>query len=55
MELPTPRRPQPTNPRAKLALEWADVSFYIFWLVLIAVALVLALVTYGPTLLGALR
>jgi hypothetical protein len=53
VELRLPRRPQPTNPKAKLAVEWADVCFYIFCLALIAVVLVLTVVTYGPTMLGA--
>jgi hypothetical protein len=31
-------------------VEWADVVFYLFSLGLIAVALVIAIVTYGPDL-----
>jgi hypothetical protein len=50
-----PRRPNPRDPKARLVLEWADVAFYIFSLVLIAVALVLALAYGGPSILSALR
>lgn len=50
-----PRRPDPRDPKAKLVLDWADVAFYIFVLVLIAVVLVLALVYGGPSVLSALR
>jgi len=55
VELRLPGRPQPTNPKAKLALEWADVGFYIFCQALLAVVLVLAVVAHGPTILGSLR
>jgi hypothetical protein len=51
MKAPSPRRPDPTDPRARRILEWADVAYYIFWLVFSAVASVLALVRYGPSFL----
>lgn len=35
-----PHRPEPSDPLARRVLEWADVIFYIFWLVLSAVLLV---------------
>lgn len=50
-----PRRPNPRDPRARLVLEWADVAFYIFGLVLIGVVLVLALAYGGPSVVNALR
>jgi hypothetical protein len=46
-----PRRPQPTDPTAKLVLEWAEVIFYIFGLVVSATVLVLSLVHYIPAVL----
>lgn len=46
-----PRRPEPTDPRARRVVEWADVVYYIFWLVFSAVAVVLALALYGPSIL----
>lgn len=49
-----PRRPEPRDAKAQLVLEWADVGFYIFRLVLTAVVLVLGVVSYGPTILGLL-
>lgn len=52
MELRLPRRPQPTDPKAKLAVEWAEVAFYIFCLALIAVVLALTIAMHGPTILG---
>ena len=48
MELRFPIRPRPESAQAKLALEWADVCFYIFCLMLIAVSLTVAIVMYGP-------
>ncbi|HEV3483887.1 MAG TPA: hypothetical protein VG106_00665 [Vicinamibacterales bacterium] len=46
-----PRRPEPTDPRARRIVEWADVVYYIFWLAFSAVVVVLTLVLYGPSLL----
>jgi hypothetical protein len=46
-----PPRPKPRDAKAQLVLEWADVGFYIFRLVLTAVVLVLVLVFYGPAIL----
>ena len=46
--LPTPRRPEVTSERARRVVEWADVLFYVFVLAVIASALVLGLVIYGP-------
>lgn len=45
-----PRRPEPTDPRARRVVEWADVVYYIFWLAFSAIVAVLALVVYGPTI-----
>jgi hypothetical protein len=47
-----PRRPKPTDPRARRVVEWADVVYYIFWLVFSAVVAVLALALYGPSILS---
>jgi hypothetical protein len=46
-----PRRPEPTNPRARRVVEWADVIYYIFWLALSAVLVIVALAVYGPSIL----
>jgi hypothetical protein len=45
------RRPEPTDPRARRVVEWADVVYYIFWLAFSAVVVVLALALYGSSLL----
>lgn len=45
-----PRRPEPTDPRARRLVEWADVVYYIFWLAFSAVVAVLALALYGPSI-----
>jgi hypothetical protein len=45
-----PRKPEPTDPRARRLVEWADVIYYIFWLAFSAIAAVLALVLYGPSI-----
>jgi hypothetical protein len=50
VKLRAPRRPEPTDPRARRVVEWADVVYYIFWLAFSAVAVVLALALYGPSL-----
>jgi hypothetical protein len=46
-----PRRPEPTDPRARRIVEWADVVYYVFWLVFSAVVVVLVLAFYGPSIL----
>lgn len=51
VSLRPPRRPEPTDPRARRVVEWADVLYYIFWLTLSAVVVVVALVSYGPSIL----
>jgi hypothetical protein len=45
-----PRRPEPSDPRAKRIVEWADVIYYIFWLLLSAIVVVIALLTYGASI-----
>jgi hypothetical protein len=55
VHLRLPRRPSPRNPKAKRVLEWADVIFYIFCLVLTAVVLVLAVASYGPSIGSLIR
>lgn len=47
-----PRRPEPTDPRARRVVEWADVVYYIFWLVFSVVVVVLALALYGPSIVN---
>lgn len=46
-----PRRPRPRDRKARLVLEWADVAFYIFGLVLTAALLALAAFASGTMLL----
>jgi hypothetical protein len=46
-----PRRPEPTSERLRRIVEWADVIFYVFCLVISGIALALALVGYGPDVL----
>jgi hypothetical protein len=46
-----PSRPEPTDPRARQVIEWAEVIYYIFWLAFSAVAVVRALELYAPALL----
>jgi hypothetical protein len=46
-----PRRPQPTDPRARQVVEWAEVIYYIFWLAFSALVVVRAFELYGVALL----
>jgi hypothetical protein len=51
VNLPLPRKPQPTDARARRVLEWADVIYYIFWLAFSAIVAVVAFALYGPAIL----
>ena len=51
VNLPLPRKPEPTDPRARRVVEWADVIYYIFWLAFSAIAVVVAFALYGPAIL----
>ena len=51
MRLPTPRYPEPQSERARQVVEWAEVAFYVFCLVLTAVALAMGVVMHGPEVL----
>jgi hypothetical protein len=55
LQLRPGRRPEPTDPRAKLVLEWAEVVFYILGQALTATVLVVALIEYGPSALSLLK
>lgn len=44
MQLPRPQRPQVKSKNAKAVLDWADTLFYVFCLLLTAVAAVAMLV-----------
>lgn len=50
-----PRKPEPTDPRARWFLEWTDVIVYAVWRAASVIALVLALTSalliYGPGIL----
>jgi hypothetical protein len=48
---PVPRRPYPTSERARAVVEWADVAYYVFWLVFSAALLVVAVLEGGPEVL----
>jgi hypothetical protein len=52
-QLPSPRRPQPDDPRARAVLEWTDVVYYVFSRVFCAGVLVAAVLMYGPAALSA--
>jgi hypothetical protein len=51
VHLPLPRKPEPTDPRARRVIEWADVIYYVFWLAFSAIAVVVAFALYGPAIL----
>jgi hypothetical protein len=51
VNLPLPRKPRPTDARARRVLEWADVIYYIFWLAFSAIVAVVAFALYGPAIL----
>ena len=51
LNLRPPRKPEPTDPLARRVVEWADVIYYIFWLVLSATVIVVGLAFYGPAIL----
>lgn len=50
-----PHKPEPTDPRARVFLEWTDVIVYAVWrassVIALAVALILAVLLYGPSIL----
>lgn len=55
MEVQLLHRPEPTDPKARRAVEWADVGFYIFRLAFFGVLLIMAAAMYGPAILTELR
>ncbi len=51
VSLRIPLRPQPTDPRARRLMEWAEVAYYIFWLAFSAAVAVRAFELYGSSFL----
>lgn len=46
-----PRRPEPTDPRARRVVEWAEVIYYVFVLSMAEITIALGVVLHAPALL----